>query len=53
MDRENGGVIDNLSVLAMRWVFSQSHPLTTSNFISELKKRGVDLDCRPGFSDVA
>jgi hypothetical protein len=38
------GVIDNLSMLAVPWVFSQSHPLTTSNLISELKKRDVSLD---------
>ncbi len=38
------GVIDNLSVLAVPWVFSQSHPLTTSGVISELKTRGVSLD---------
>ncbi len=44
MDRENGRVIDNLSALALPWVFSQSHPLTTSNLISELEKRGVSLD---------
>jgi hypothetical protein len=37
-------VIDNLSMLTVPWVFSQSHPLTTSNLISELKKRGVALD---------
>jgi len=37
-------VIDNLSMLTVPWVFSQSHPLTTSNLISELKKRGVSLD---------
>jgi hypothetical protein len=38
------GVIDNLSMLTVPWVFSQSHPLTTSNLISELKKRAVSLD---------
>lgn len=37
-------MIDNLSMLMVPWVFSQSHPLTTSNLISELKKRGVSLD---------
>jgi len=37
-------VIDDLSMLTVPWVFSQSHPLTTSNLISELKKRGVSLD---------
>jgi hypothetical protein len=39
-------VIDNLSMLTVPWVFSQSHPLTTSNLLSELKKRGVSLDSR-------
>ncbi len=39
-------MIDNLSVLNLPWVFSQSHPLSTSGLISEMKKRGVDLDSR-------
>jgi len=37
-------VIDNLSVLAMPWVFTQSHPLSTGDISSEMKKRGADID---------
>lgn len=40
------GVINNSSMLAVPWVFSQSRPLSTSALISEMKKRGVDLDSR-------
>jgi hypothetical protein len=28
----------------MPWVFTQSHPLNTSSFIDEAKKRGIELD---------
>lgn len=44
MGLKNGRVIDNLSMLALPWVFSQSHPLTTSSLVSELRKRGLSLD---------
>jgi hypothetical protein len=39
-------VIDNLSVLSVPWVFSQSHPLSTLDLISEMKRRGIVLDWR-------
>lgn len=31
-------------MLQLPWVFSQSHPQTTSDVIAEARKRGVDLD---------
>jgi hypothetical protein len=37
-------MVDRLSILEMPWVFSQSHPLTTSSVVGEAKKRGVLLD---------
>jgi hypothetical protein len=33
-----------IDVAAMPWAFTQQHPLDTSSFISEAKKRGFDLD---------
>lgn len=31
-------------VAGMPWVFTQNHPLDTSSFVSEAKRRGFDLD---------
>jgi hypothetical protein len=36
--------ISTVRVAEMPWVFSQNHPLDTSSFISEAKRRGFDLD---------
>lgn len=36
--------MSSLPILELPWVFSQSHPLSTSAVISELKKRGLTLD---------
>jgi len=33
-----------LVVAALPWMFTQHHPLNTSGFIDEAKRRGVDLD---------
>lgn len=35
--------INSMSVLALPWVFSQSHPLSTREVISEAKRRGLAL----------
>jgi hypothetical protein len=37
-------MVSSLPILRIPWVFSQSHPLSTSDVTSEAKKRGVDLD---------
>lgn len=37
-------MISNLAVLEIPWVFSQSHPLTTTDVIAEARKRGTELD---------
>jgi len=55
MDRVNEGLagqgqaaerqgISTLTVAALPWMFTQHHPLNTSSFIDEAKRRGVDLD---------
>ena len=36
--------LSSLSVVSMPWVFTQHQPLSTSQFIDEAKRRGVDLD---------
>jgi len=41
---KDGGVLSNLSMLTVPWVFSQSQPLSTSDFFSESMKRGVLSD---------
>ena len=33
-----------VDVASMPWVFTQRHPLDTSSFIDEAKKRGIELD---------
>src|SRR5271165_543541 len=33
-----------VDVALMPWVFTQRHPLDTSSFIDEAKKRGIELD---------
>jgi hypothetical protein len=43
-DREQRGVVSTLTVAALPWMFTQHHPLNTSTFIDEAKRRGVDLD---------
>jgi hypothetical protein len=37
-------VMSSLDVLQLPWVFSQSHPKTTSDVISDARVRGVELD---------
>ena len=37
-------MISSLPLLEDPWVFSQSHPLSTADVISEAKRRGVELD---------
>lgn len=36
--------LDALAILARPWVFTQSHPLTTSEFINKAQELGIDLD---------
>jgi hypothetical protein len=36
--------VSTLIVAALPWMFTQHHPLNTSGFIDEAKRRGVDLD---------
>ena len=42
--RGDNDALDALAILARPWVFTQSHPLTTSDFINEAKELGIDLD---------
>lgn len=37
-------MISPIEVASEPWAFTQRHPLDTSNYISEAKKRGVDLE---------
>jgi hypothetical protein len=43
-DEECG--VSSLEVAALSWVFTQHHPLSTSEFIRKAKDRGVRLDER-------
>lgn len=38
------GLISTVQVAQIPWVFTQNHPLDTSSFISEARRRGFDLD---------
>jgi hypothetical protein len=37
-------VTSSVDVAGLPWAFTQSHPLNTSDFISEAKRRGFDFD---------
>jgi hypothetical protein len=37
-------IASSVAVANLPWAFSQSHPLTTKDFIDEAKKRGFELD---------
>jgi hypothetical protein len=37
-------VVSSVTVAGLPWLFTQSHPLSTSDFISEAKRRGLDSD---------
>jgi hypothetical protein len=40
---QTDGVL-SVSVASLSWTFTQNHPLSTSDFMSEAKRRGFDLD---------
>lgn len=44
LTRGDNDALDALAILARPWVFTQSHPLTTSDLINEAKELGIDLD---------
>jgi hypothetical protein len=43
-DHGAGTAVSSLEVAALPWVFTQHHPLSTSEFIRKAKDRGVRLD---------
>ena len=41
---EQGDLVSSVAVAGQPWAFTQNHPLGTSDFMSEAKRRGFDLD---------
>ena len=43
-NKSEADIVSSVAVASMPWAFTQNRPLVTSDFISEAKRRGFDID---------